>query len=127
MIVALGTDLVAVDRFASALRRTPRMRQRLFTDAELDSLAGDPAAHRLAARFAAKEAVAKALGAPSGLSWHDCEVITLSDGRPSLRFSGSIAAVVASLGWTVWEISLSHDGGFAMATFIALGTIPAAP
>ncbi|MBU6213695.1 MAG: holo-ACP synthase [Actinomycetales bacterium] len=121
MVLALGTDLVAVDRFASALRRTPRMRERLFTHAELDSLAGDPAAHRLAARFAAKEAVAKALGAPSGLSWHDCEVITLQDGRPSLRLSGSVAAAAQAQGWAVWEISLSHDGGFAMATVVALG------
>jgi len=121
MILALGTDLVAVDRFAAALRRTPRMRERLFSPAELANFAADPAPHRLAARFAVKEAVAKALGAPAGLSWHDCEVMTESDGRPVLRLSGGVAAAASAAGLHTWAVSMTHDGGFAAATVVATG------
>ena len=121
MNLALGTDLVEVARFAAALRRTPRMRERLFSPAELANFAADPAPHRLAARFAVKEAVAKALGAPAGLSWHDCEVITMPDGSPSLRLHGSVAAAARARGLTTWAVSMSHDGGLASATVVATG------
>ena len=75
MIVAVGIDVVLVDRFARALARTPLLADRLFTEAERYTRSGNPRSpESLAARFAAKEAVAKALGAPAGLSWHDCEI-----------------------------------------------------
>jgi holo-[acyl-carrier protein] synthase len=70
-VVAVGVDIVAVDRFAAALARTPALAARLLTPAEQVTASGHRrSAASLAARFAAKEAVAKALGAPRGLEWH---------------------------------------------------------
>ena len=70
MIVGVGIDVVDIARFNESMVRTPGLRERLFTAAEA---ALPPAS--LAARFAAKEAIAKALGAPAGLAWHDAEVV----------------------------------------------------
>ena len=83
MIVGVGIDVVDVDRFARILRRRPGMAERLFTPAER----GLPPAS-MAARFAAKEAVAKALGAPNGMLWHDCEVVRAASGRPERHARG---------------------------------------
>ena len=120
MIVSVGIDVVLVDRFASALRRTPLLSERLFTDAERTTSSGNQrSVESLAARFAAKEAVAKALGAPTGLHWHDCEVVSDPDGRPWLTVSGSVAEAAAKLDITRWHLSLSHDGGIASAMVVA--------
>ena len=120
MIVAVGIDVVLVDRFAGALRRTPLLAERLFTEAERTTPSGNPrSAESLAARFAAKEAVAKALGAPTGLHWHDCEVVADPDGRPWLTVSGSVAEAAAKRDITRWHLSLSHDGGIASAMVVA--------
>ena len=73
----------------------------------------------LAARFAAKEAVAQALGAPAGLRWHDCEIVSDPDGRPWLTVSGTVAAVAGERGISRWHLSLSHDGGIASAMVVA--------
>jgi len=72
----------------------------------------------LAARFAAKEALAKALGAPSGMHWVDAEVRTDETGRPSLALSGSVAARAAELGIRHTHVSLSHDAGIASAVVV---------
>ena len=120
MIVGVGIDVVPVDRFAAALQRTPSMAARLFTPAELRTQHGEPrTAESLAARFAAKEALAKALGAGGGMHWTDAEVITDDAGRPSLVVTGTVAERAESLGVTRWHVSLSHDGGIASATVIA--------
>jgi holo-[acyl-carrier protein] synthase len=120
VIVAVGIDVVLVDRFTRALERTPLLAERLFTDAERCTPSGNPrSAESLAARFAAKEAVAKALGAPLGLHWHDCEVVADPDGRPWLTVGGTVAAVAAERGITRWHLSLSHDGGIASAMVVA--------
>ncbi len=120
MIVGVGVDVVPVDRFAAALIRTPAMADRLFTPAEQLSDSGVPRSPQsLAARFAAKEALAKALGAPGGMNWTDAEVRTDDAGRPSIVVMGTVAAVADSLGVTHWHLSLSHDGGIAAATVIA--------
>jgi holo-[acyl-carrier protein] synthase len=120
VIVGVGIDVVPVARFAEALRRTPALAQRLFTPAELVTHAGEPrTAESLAGRFAAKEALAKALGAGGGLAWTDAEVDTDDSGRPSLSVRGTVAERAASLGVTRWHVSLSHDGGIAAATVIA--------
>ncbi len=120
MIVGTGIDVVLVERFAVALRRTPLLGERLFTDAERRTASGNPrSAESLAARFAAKEAVAKALGVPGGLLWRDCEVVTDSDGRPWLTVAGTVASAAAELGVQRWHVSLSHDGGIASAMVIA--------
>ncbi|HET9516642.1 MAG TPA: holo-ACP synthase [Actinoplanes sp.] len=120
MIVSCGVDVVLVDRFAAALARTPSLAERLFTAAErVTSTGGARSAESLAGRFAAKEAVAKALGAPAGLNWHDCEIVADAAGRPWLTVTGTVAAVAAERGVTRWHLSLSHDGGIASAMVIA--------
>ena len=125
MIVAVGIDVVLIERFERALARTPLLVERLFTEAERHTPSGNPRPHEsLAARFAAKEAVAKALGAPTGLIWHDCEVVTDHDGRPWLTVAGTVAAAAAERGITRWHLSLSHDGGIAAAMVIAEGDDP---
>jgi holo-[acyl-carrier protein] synthase len=112
-IVGVGIDVVDISRFEESLRRTPGLAERLFTSAE----AGRPPAS-LAARFAAKEALAKALGAPNGLAWHDAEVVSESTGRPLLSLRGTVAAHAAELGAVHVHLSLSHDAGIASAVVI---------
>ena len=122
MIVAVGIDVVLVERFTSALARTPLLADRLFTESERLTPSGNPRSpESLAARFAAKEAMAKALGAPSGLSWQDCEVVSDPDGRPWLTMTGTVAAAAAERGISRWHLSLSHDGGIASAMLVAEG------
>lgn len=114
MIVGIGIDVVDVARFAETLERTPAMRERVFTAAE-----GELPMASLAARFAAKEALAKALGAPSGLLWHDCEIVKDDEGRPTFRLSGSVAARAVALRAHTVHLSLSHDAGIASAVVVA--------
>ena len=113
MIVGIGVDVCDVARFEAATRRTPGTAERVLTDAERAL----PLASQ-AARFAAKEALAKALGAPPGLGWHDAEVVTEESGRPRLRLQGSVAAAAATLGVTAVHLSLSHDAGVATAMVV---------
>jgi holo-[acyl-carrier protein] synthase len=114
VIVGVGIDVVDIARFARSLERTPGLATRLFTEHER---ALRP--RSLAARFAAKEALAKALGAPRGLRWTDAEVRNAPDGRPGLHVDGTVAVAAGRLGVTGWHISLSHDGGVAVAVVIA--------
>jgi len=114
--VGVGIDVVQVERLERALHRTPRLGERLFTDAER-SLRPES----LAARFAAKEAVAKALGAPGGLRWRDAEVVTDATGRPRLMLHGGVAAEAEAQGISTWHLSLSHDAGVATAVVVAEG------
>ena len=79
---------------------------------------GERAAASLAARFAAKEALAKALGAPAGLSWQDAEIVTDERGRPEFKVTGTVAAKTAELGIVTIHVSLSHDAGIASAVVI---------
>ncbi|HEX5569284.1 MAG TPA: holo-ACP synthase [Streptomyces sp.] len=122
MIIGVGLDVAGIDRFAESLERTPELVDRIFLPAELLLPDGRRrAVASLAARFAAKEALAKALGAPRGLHWTDAEVVTADDGRPSLRVHGTVAALAAELGVRHWHLSLSHDAGVASAVVIAEG------
>ena len=124
MIIGIGIDVVPVERFAASLVRTPGLRDRLFTAAEQHTLSGAPrTAESLAARFAAKEALAKALGAPGDLRWHDAEVMVGDRGRPHLEVRGSVAGRAAQLGVSGWHVSLSHDGGIASAVVVAEGVL----
>lgn len=120
MIVGIGADVVSVPRFAAVLERAPGLRDRLFTSREQagpDGHVRTPTS--LAARFAAKEAVAKALGAPAGLRWHDCEVVADLDGRPRLALVGTVLEAAAAQGVGRWHLSLSHDGDLAVAYVVA--------
>jgi holo-[acyl-carrier protein] synthase len=113
-IVGVGIDVVDIDRFVASLERTPRLKGRLFTEAEQRK----PAAS-LAARFAAKEALAKALGAPRGMDWHDAEILTDDAGAPSFLIRGTVQARADELGVSTVHVSLSHDAGIASA-FVVL-------
>ena len=113
-IVGIGVDVVDLARFAATLERTPTMRQRLFTPAEADL-----PIESLAARFAAKEALAKAMGAPSGLSWQDFEVVHNDQGAPEFRLHGAAPDRVAALGIETIHLSLSHDVSIATAFVVA--------
>jgi holo-[acyl-carrier protein] synthase len=114
VIIGVGIDVVDVARFGQTLERTPRLADRLFTDLERSL----PLAS-LAARFAAKEALAKALGAPAGLRWLDATVVSHPTGRPELQVSGTVAARAAELGAVHLHLSLSHDAGIASAVVVA--------
>ncbi len=114
----IGIDLLEIDRLERALQRRPRLAVRLFTDAEREYAArrARPAQH-LAARFCAKEAVAKALGLDSW-SFRDVEVLG-NDGPPELRLHGAAADRARALGVRV-RISLTHGRRDAAAVAIAL-------
>ena len=116
VIVGVGIDVVDMARFSRQLERVPGLAERLFTADEREL-----PPHSLAARFAAKEAVAKALGAPAGLRWTDVTVRRGSAGRPVLHVEGTVAALAERLGVRAWHVSMSHDAGIASAVVIADG------
>ena len=110
MIDGIGIDVVDIERFRESIDRTPGLREKLFTQAE----ASKPIAS-LAARFAAKEALYKALSPSHGLSWQEAEVINFENGKPVFLFRGAIADLVDGV---QVHLSLSHDGGIASAMVI---------
>ena len=112
-VIGVGIDVVDIARFGETLERTPGMRVRLFTTAENER----PLAS-LAARFAAKEALAKALGAPAGLHWVDAEVVNDPSGDPRLEMRGTVLARAEQLGVAHCHVSLSHDAGIASAVVV---------
>jgi holo-[acyl-carrier protein] synthase len=116
VIVGVGIDVCDIRRFGDAIRRRPALAERLFTPAERTVGIAS-----LAARFAAKEAVAKALGAPGNLRWQDAEVVTDPSGQPQLAVRGTVAARAESLGIIGWHLSMSHDAGIASAVVVAEG------
>lgn len=117
-IVGIGVDVVDLARFEQVLNRTPSVVDRMFTKAEQTSAEGHQLPlMSLAGRFAVKEAVAKAIGAPAGMEFHDCEVS--NGGAPKLTIVGTVKAVADQLGVTNWHVSLSHDGPVAIAYVIA--------
>lgn len=107
MIRGVGIDVVDIDRFQQTLERTPGLKPKLFTEAErINSI------QSLAARFAAKEALIKALDAGNGIQWHEAVVVNLEGGKPAFNFFGSVADLVN--GANV-HLSISHDAGIATA------------
>jgi holo-[acyl-carrier protein] synthase len=119
--IASGIDLVEIERFQATLdRHGNRFLERVFTEAERKE-AGDQTAS-LAARFAAKEAVAKALGTGIGpVSWHDIEIRRGAARQPLLMLHGAAARLAAELGLIEWSISLSHTHEMAVAVAFAAG------
>ena len=117
MIVGLGVDVVGLERFAEVLGRDG-VAQRLFTADELEAAEArtrNRYVEWLAGRFAVKEALAKALGAPVGLVWTD---VSVSSGRPELAVTGTVAAREAALGVTSSHVSITHDAGVAVAVVV---------
>jgi holo-[acyl-carrier protein] synthase len=121
VILGVGIDAVEVPRFRRVLARTPGVARRLFTDAEraYGERKRDPA-ERLAARFAAKEAVMKALGVGLGaFRFHDVEVVRAPSGQPSLVLRGRAAALAEARGVSTWHVSLTHTAQVAEAVALA--------
>lgn len=121
-MIGIGTDLVELDRFRRALARTPTLADRLFTEGELAYAAQrDDPTERLAVRFAAKEAVMKAMGVGLGaFSLHEVEVVREGSGQPSLELRGAAAALAADRGVTRWLLTLTHTERVAQAIAVAL-------
>jgi len=113
-VVGIGVDVVDLARFERALSRTPVLRDRLFAESERDN-----PLRSLAGRFAAKEAVIKALGESTGIGWHDMVVASDEHGNPGVRLSGPAAALAAERGIVSWHLSMSHDAGVAIAMVVA--------
>ena len=123
MIVSIGIVSIEIRRVREVLRRTPRFRERVFTEAErayCDSRGEQSAAQHYAARFAAKEAAFKALrtGWRGPLSWHHVEVGSTDDGAPLLFLSDHARDLFDSLGATHAHLSLSHTSELAVAQVI---------
>ncbi|MEY4362017.1 MAG: holo-[acyl-carrier-protein] synthase [Actinomycetota bacterium] len=121
MIVGVGVDAVEIERFRRSLDRTPSMRERIFTPREL----GDLEAHvdpvpSLAARFAAREAVMKAMGLGLGaFEFHDVSVRRAESGQPILTVAGRAAELADSRGIGEWHLSLTHTDSMAIAYVVA--------
>jgi len=113
VILGVGIDVVDIDRFGEALARTPAMRERLFSTQERQR----PLAS-LAARFAAKEALAKALGAPIGMGWLDAEIVNEATGNPQFEIRDTVLSRANDIGVSSVHVSLSHDAGIASAVVI---------
>ena len=121
IMIGLGVDAVDIERFRDVLSRTPSLKTRVFTSAELE-LAGTrkDATAALAARFAVREATMKALGVGLGaFDFHDVSVRKAASGAPELIVSGRAQELAEQLGITQWRVSLSH-------TYIVAVTVVAA-
>jgi len=121
-VIGIGVDLVEVDRLRTVLERTPTMVEKLFTPGEqaYAQAANDPT-ERYAARFAAKEAVMKALGVGLGaVDWHDIEVLRTDRGAPELRVTGRALELAVDAGITRWLLTLTHTTSMAEAIAVAL-------
>jgi holo-[acyl-carrier protein] synthase len=122
MIVGTGIDLIEIDRIHRSIERYgPRFLNRVYTPAEQAyCLRKRKSAESFAARFAAKEAGAKALGTgiSFGVSWLEFEVVRERSGRPTLRFHGRAADIAARLGVARASLSLTHSEALAQASVI---------
>src|SRR5699024_12882426 len=103
MIIGIGVDMVDIARFERQLERTPKLRERLFTPAERHL-----SLQSLAARFAAKEAVAKALSAPAGMNWQHCQIGREASGVPYAVVTGTVADIAADIVHRRWHWSMSQ-------------------
>lgn len=118
--LANGVDLIEISRIAQAVdRHGDRFLKRIFTSKEL-ALVGDNFAS-LAGRFAAKEAVAKALGCGIGeVGWTEIEILRGPNNEPDLRLHGNARKIANRLGYHTWSVSLSHSMDFAIAMVTAM-------
>lgn len=114
MIIGTGIDVVNIKRFEDIVHRNPRFIERVFVPLERDK-----PLRSLAARFAAKEAAAKALGAPAGLVWQHCWIENDTDGAPYLHATGTVASRLRALGINRWHLTLTHDEPVAIASVVA--------
>jgi holo-[acyl-carrier protein] synthase len=122
-MIGIGVDLVEIDRFRHALERTPALMERIFTEAERAySLRRRDPTERFAVRFAAKEAVMKAMGVGIGqVRLQDIEVDRAAGGQPSVVLHGTAAQRAAALGIVEWKLTMTHTERSAEAIAVALG------
>jgi holo-[acyl-carrier protein] synthase len=124
LVLGIGTDIIEIERIRQAVEKGGRrFLERIYTSAEISccSARRDPFPC-YAARFAAKEAVLKALGTGlTGCRWTDVEVYNAAGGKPRVRLSGRAALLAGDLGVGSVLLSLSHDRGRALAFAVALG------
>lgn len=121
MKLASGLDMLEISRLKTVIDRFgPRFLKRVFTPRELSEAGSSMAS--LAARFAAKEAVSKALGTGIGMiSWQEIEIRRGLSREPVLYLSGRAAELAAELGLEIWSLSLSHTDSYAAAVVVAVG------
>lgn len=119
-MLAIGIDLIEVDRIKRSIENYgQRFLDRVFTEGEQRYCKGRP--ESFAARFAAKEAVGKALGTGIGdISWQEIEVVNEENGRPLLRLHGRAHQIASDKGLDNWQISLSHTKAQAIGMVVAL-------
>ena len=120
-MIGIGVDAVEIERFRRSLLRTPTLRTRLFTQDELAYVApkNDPVPS-LAARFASREAVMKALGVGLGaFGFHDVWVSRAQSGAPQLNISGAAQELADAAGVRRWHLSITHSDLIAIAYVIA--------
>lgn len=113
-IAGIGVDTVGIDRFEQQMLRTPRLSERLFTPKEQEL-----PIRSLAVRFAAKEALIKALGGSDGVWWQDLEVVRSNRQAPNFTATEGLTSLLHSRGLNWPHLSMTHDGGVATA-FVVL-------
>lgn len=119
MIVGIGVDLVDIARFERGLIRTPTLADRLFAESER-MRDGQPMPLRsLAGRFAAKEALIKAIGDSAGMTWHDMRIVSDDLSNPAFELHNSTLATAEAKGITRIHLSMAHDAGVAIAYVVA--------
>lgn len=121
MIVGIGVDVVDVARFEASVARTPGVLTRLFAQSEQERDGIARPLSSMAARFAAKEALIKALGDSAGVRWHDMAVVSDELRNPTFEVYNALAEIVAGRGIARIHLSMSHDAGVAIAYVIAEG------
>jgi holo-[acyl-carrier protein] synthase len=119
MIVGIGVDLVDIARFERGLVRTPALKARLFAESEQVKDGKPMPLRSLAGRFAAKEALIKALGDSAGVQWHDMRIVSDDLGNPGFELRASTRAIADARGITAIHLSMSHDAGLAIAYVVA--------
>lgn len=118
MIRGIGVDVVDLARFTRQVERTPGLVPRLFAPSEQ----GLPV-HSLAARFAAKEALIKALGDSAGATWREMEIVNDPNGNPEFKLSGAALKAVNDRGVSRVHVTMTHDAGVACAFVVAEGEL----
>ena len=125
LIIGIGIDIVEISRIKEAEKRWgQRFLERIFTEGEIKySMIHTSPYPRLAARFAVKEAMSKAIGTgiTNGITWKDAEVISRDSGRPEILLHGKLRKIAESMGVTGIHVSISHDGNHAVAQVVLEG------
>jgi len=116
VIRGIGVDVVDLARFTRQVERTPGLVPRLFALGEQ----GLPV-HSLAARFAAKEALIKALGDSAGVTWHEMEIVNDPQGNPEFKLNGAVLQALTDRGISRVHVTMTHDAGVACAFVVAEG------